>query len=381
MYTHVEIETAQTSKRPGAVCGDRVEIERTATHTTVVCCDGLGSGIKANLAATLCTSRLLELQRRGHSLREAFQALVQTMNAAREADLPFAAFAVAQIGNSGQATVLTYEMPPPLVVYRRTAALLKQHVTVLDRAIIGESTCFIEPDEGILLMSDGITQAGLGAGLPEGWGSEAVCEFVCGRIGDGLPLRNIPRAVHDQARAYWNRHAGDDCTAALALCRRGKVVNVMTGAPLSPQRDAVITKWFLAMEGTKVVCGATTAKIVARQLGQRLSVAQDATSLIAPPHYHLDGIDLVTEGAVTLNQVFNLFDEDLRRAEKNSGVTRLCTLLQEADRVNLIVGHAPNAGGDDISFRQQHVLPRPTIVPLLKKKLEEAGKLVVIEDV
>jgi len=381
MYMHVDIELVQSSKRLGNVCGDRVEVERTAAYATVLCCDGLGSGIKANIAATLCASRLLELQRRGYSLREAFQALVQTMNGARGANLPYAAFALLQVLNNGQATVLTYEMPPPVVIYRRTAALLKQHITTIDRAIIGEANCFIEPNEGILLMSDGITQAGLGAGLPEGWGPEGVCDFVCSLLSDRTPAQRIQKMVHDQARAYWRKLPGDDCTAALALCRQGHVVNIFTGAPMARTLDASVTKRFLSMEGSKVVCGATTAMIVARFLGAKLQVAQDATSLIAPPHYYLPGIDLVTEGAVTLNQVFNVFGEDLAQSSEDSGVTRLCDLLKKADRINIILGNAPNVAGNDISFRQQHVLPRTTIVTLLKERLEAAEKLVVIENV
>ncbi|MBX7257253.1 MAG: SpoIIE family protein phosphatase [Candidatus Hydrogenedentes bacterium] len=381
MYTHVDVELVQTSKRAGSVCGDRVEVERTAAYTTVLCCDGLGSGIKANIAATLCASRLLELQRRGYSLREAFQALVQTMNEARGANLPYAAFSLLQVLNNGQATALTYEMPPPIVVYRRTASLFKQHITTIDRAIIGEANCFIEPNEGILLVSDGITQAGLGTGLPEGWGAEGVCDFVCSLLSERTPARRIPKLVHDQARTYWRKLPGDDCTVALALCRQGHVVNIFTGAPLSKSMDGGVTKRFLSMDGAKVVCGATTAQIVARFLGAKLQVAQDATSLIAPPHYYLPGIDLVTEGAVTLNQVFNVFDEDLGQSDEDSGVTRLCALLREADRINIIMGNAPNVAGNDISFRQQRVLPRTTIVPLLREKLEAAGKLVVIESV
>ncbi|MDX9976249.1 MAG: hypothetical protein RBU21_24955, partial [FCB group bacterium] len=85
-----------------------------------------------------------------------------------------------------------------------------------------------------------------------------------------------------------------------------------------------------------------------------------------------------TEGAVTLNQVFNILEEDDSRYEPKSGVSNLARLLKDADRVEFLVGRAPNLAGEDIAFRQQGILPRTTIVPLLAEKLQSAGKLVIV---
>jgi len=131
----------------------------------------------------------------------------------------------------------------------------------------------------------------------------------------------------------------------------------------------------------KVVCGATTAAIVARHLGRKLDIEQDPRSLVAPPRYSIAGIDLVTEGAVTLNQVYNVLDESPERHEEDSGVADLCGLLWATDRVNLTVGVAANPANGALSFRQQGILPRATIVPLLRQKLEKAGKLVLVRHV
>lgn len=100
-YVHCEIDTHQVPKRAAAACGDVVAWDRTASATTVICADGLGSGIKANLAAQMCTARLHELLRQGRSLREAFASVAETMNRARGTDLPYAAFTVARVLNDG----------------------------------------------------------------------------------------------------------------------------------------------------------------------------------------------------------------------------------------------------------------------------------------
>jgi hypothetical protein len=135
---------------------------------------------------------------------------------------------------------------------------------------------------------------------------------------------------------------------------------------------------FLQSEGRKVVCGATTAKIVGQRLGVSLEVEQ-SESLIAPPTYRLKGVDLVTEGAVTLNQAYNILDEDPTEYEEESGVTHLCDLLHGADRVNIFLGMARNPASGDIAFRQQGILPRIKVVPLLAERLRQQGKLVVVE--
>ena len=378
-YIHVEIGTCQSSKTPGAPCGDVVTSERTPAATTLVCADGLGSGIKANIAATMCSARLLELLRQGASLRNAFAGLVKTMNAARGTELPYAVFTVLRVLNDGEATVLSYEMPGPILVGPRQAAVLPQRTLTLERSLIGEANCHLEPGEGLAVMSDGITQAGMGMGLRDGWGETGVCQYINSCLADGARGLALPHLVHSRARELWKTAKGDDCTVAMAACRWGKAVTVLTGPPADLRKDRAVVNRFLQAEGTKVVCGATTAKIVAKHLGQELQVEQNAASLVAPPRYMIDGIDLVTEGAVTLNQVYNILDEDPASFEADSGVTALYGLLQAADRVDFIVGGAQNPANSHISFSQRGILPRSSIIPLISAKLRNSGKLAVVE--
>jgi hypothetical protein len=407
-YVHVEVEVAQSSKKLEAPCGDVVACDRNAAATTLICADGIGSGIRAHIAAEMCASRLVQLLRLGHSLRKAFSSVARTMQEARDPSRPFAAFSVARILNDGMTTVLCYDAPPAVLVSRRHAAALPQTPMELDGVLVQESNCYLEPGDAVLLMSDGITQAGLGSGLTLGWQTEGVVRYVNDRLTDGLLPKEIPQAVHREAVRLWTRPkpesfrrpgksaypgsvapaapprkqtAGDDCTVMMALCRRGHIVNILTGPPAKKGDDVQVVRRFMQMEGLKFVCGGTTAELVGHALRQTVMVEQDCKSLIAPPRYEIPGVDLVTEGAVTLNQVYNLLDEDIRRLTEDSGVTELCALLQVADRVNIFVGGARNVATDDISFRQRGILNRHQIIPLIAEKLRAAGKLVVIENV
>ncbi len=378
-YIHVEIETKQVSKKPGAPCGDVVSYERTSSATTLICSDGIGSGIKAHIAAQMCVSRLLELLRQGYSLRKAFASLVHTMNEAKGTDLPYAVFTIVRILNDGVATVLSYEMPAPIFVSAKYASVLPLRSVTIENALVGEANCHVEPGEGIFVVSDGITQAGLGMGLHNGWTIEGACEYVNTCLNSGMKAKDILPLVLRQARLLWKTAAGDDCTVALASCRWGKSVTILTGPPVNPMKDSIVIRRFLTADGTKVVSGGTTSRLVAEYLGTEVKVETLPQSMLAPARYEIDGIDLVTEGAITLNQVYNILDEDPNCFDEVSGVTELQELLRDADRVNFLVGGAINPACDDISFRQRGILTRPIIIPLLAKKLQEAGKLVVIE--
>jgi hypothetical protein len=378
-YIHVEIEHCQSPKRPAAPCGDVLVWERTAGATTITCSDGIGSGIRANIAATMCVSRLMELLRRGFSPRNAFASMVRTMEGWRDPSLPYAVFTIVRILNDGQATILSYEMPPPIFVGARHAAVLTPQSLQIEGIFAGEANCYIEPGEGVIVVSDGASQAGLGHGLRHGWQIEGVCRFVNDCLIEGAELKAIPRLVHQKAREYDGTSAGDDCTAIVAACRWGKMVNVLTGPPADRSQDRSVVKQFMAMEGAKVVCGGTTSQIVADCLARPIAVEQNPDLALAPPRYMIDGIDLVTEGAVTLNQAYNILEVDPTTLEEQSGVTEMVDLLRSADRVNFMVGVAPNPASGDITFRQMGILERDKIVPLIAEKLRIAGKLVVVD--
>jgi len=145
---------------------------------------------------------------------------------------------------------------------------------------------------------------------------------------------------------------------------------------LNRDDDTATIKRFLQLPGLKIVCGGTTAKLVAKYLNVPLEMEEEPMSAIAPPRYGIKGINLVTEGAVTLNQVYNILDEDIANLHEDSGVTELRLLLGVADKLNIIVGIADNTANTDISFRQRGVLSRKVLMPLLAEKLRQDGKLV-----
>jgi hypothetical protein len=298
----------------------------------------------------------------------------------RDPTKPYAAFTAARIRNDGVATSLSYDAPAPILVGNRQATLLEAKPLQWGKALVTETQAQLEPGEGLLLMSDGITQAGIGAVHANGWGPEGVVRFINHVLLLGHQVQDLPRLVHREAQRLW-RTAGDDCTAAVAYCRSGNVVSLFTGPPADERLDEQAVRRFMELPGTKVVCGGTTADLVARWLGERLLLEEDPVSMVAPPRYEIAGVDLVTEGAVTLNQAYNLLDTDKGQFREHSGVTELCQLLRAADCIHILHGQARNTAVDEISFRQQGILLRDEIIPHLVEKLRAAGKLVTVQPI
>jgi hypothetical protein len=362
-YTHVDVHSVQSSKKPGMPCGDMLATLRTNTGTTSICADGIGSGIRAHIAAQMCVSRLTESLQQELSLRTVFQSVATTMQACRDPQKPFAAFSIARIRSDGYATVFSYDAPLPILVSRQGANVLAHRPFPLPGGLAMESTCQLDMGEGILLMSDGITQAGLGYGTTGEWTSDGVVQYINSNISSRLKLSLAPEMLHKEALARWKgemqesqrpqsersfspyspdaRHqatvrgpakvTGDDCSIMLGLCRTGQTVNLFTGPPIDRDNDIPTVKRFLHLPGLKIVCGGTTSKLVAKYLNVPLEMESEPTSTIAPPRYGIRGINLVTEGAVTLNQVYNILDEDVSKLQEDSGVTELRMLLGVAD--------------------------------------------------
>ncbi len=393
-----------------------IAVDRTNTGTTVICADGIGSGIRAHIAAQMCVSRLVESLKKDISLRKIFASVAATMQNSRDPQKPFAAFSIARIRSDGNATVFSYDAPLPILVSRQGGTVLANRPFPLPGGLAMESNCQLESDEGILLMSDGITQAGIGYGPNSEWTTDGIVRFINERIASRFKFSLIPEVIHKEAIVRWeglheksstavsarkssgntfapygpdkshqataprvHKVVGDDCSIVLALCRTGQTVNILTGPPSNRDKDTAIVKKFLQTPGLKIVCGGTTSKLVAKYLNVPLEMESEPMSVIAPPRYGIKGINLVTEGAVTLNQVYNILDEDISKLNEDSGVTELRLLLGVADRLNIIVGTAENNANEDISFRQRGVLSRKVLIPLLADKLRQEGKLVNVE--
>ena len=260
----------QAIKTGKIVCGDAHLVERTLDYTEFVLCDGIGSGVYANIAAISCASRLIELFRGGVSQGLACEMVADSMHRARQEDIPFSAFSAAKILHDGQFTVYTYEAPAPIVILDGTASVLKPHMHAAGDESIGESSGTLGVGDCLVLCSDGITQAGTGRGYTFGIGEEGVAEYINMCLQKGVPTEEIPRRITEMAGFVSSGRHEDDSTVAFVNCREALEVSVLTGPPSLKSRDRAYVERFMARPGIRVVCGSTTADILSRELKREI---------------------------------------------------------------------------------------------------------------
>jgi hypothetical protein len=367
----------QKNKKSQAICGDYCVCERTAACMIYVICDGVGSGIYANISAITCASRILELFRGGLSIRMASETVAASMHRARQEDIPFSAFSVVAILPDGRFIAYSYEMPNPVFVQNNHATALAPCFYTAGYEEIGEVSGTLHNGDSLLFFSDGVSQAGLGHGYGMGIGSDSVSDFINRNYKPGDSIFELPERILEMCKTVSAGNYEDDTTLALIHCREAKELTLLTGPPSKQSLDHSYALDFMDMPSQRVICGSTTASLVARELGLELETLDIGDSFGTPPEYCIEGIDLVAEGVVTLNQVYNIMDEPAERLSDSSVAERLCQMLREADVIHLMVGKAVNAAHEDLIFKQVGVHVRRATIQKISEKLKNIGKLVI----
>ncbi len=371
---------AQVNKGRHPVCGDFFLSDRRLDDTVFVLTDGIGSGVYANVSAIFSANRLLQLYRGGVSQLEAAEMTADSMHRAREEDMPFAAFTFVKLLSDGQFTIYSYEAPPPLLLSQNQASVLPQRFITSGYETVAECTGSLQLGDSLILCSDGVTQAGMGNGLNFGLGAEGLASYIDRHIpADG----NLQRLAQQIITMTSNLSGGgyvDDTTVAIIHCRRAKRLTVFSGPPTNRSLDSAYARRFTQVEGPAVICGSTTADIIARETGREIKMVGDALSFGAPPEYRMSGATMVTEGAIVLNQTLNIIDENPELFKDKTAPERLAQLMWDADAIFFVLGGALNEAHGDMVFKQIGVRPRRQIINLLAERLRQMGKLVSVDE-
>lgn len=375
----VDDHSFQLSKSGHHHCGDAICVTRRQDLTIAILADGIGSGIEARAAATLSAEYLLSLINEGFTSSEAMRALIRSLRSAKLHNGPWAALNAVFVSGSGAATVYSYESPQPLIITARGLESLNFRPQHWGGEVVEEVFTHLRPNEGLLFFSDGVTQAGLGRGLPRGWGETGVRSFLS-KAGIDSPahIAAIPAALAREAASFNGYRPADDISVLTLLLRKPKVLYILTGPPGKREDTGKVMAAFLAQEGLKAVCGGTTTHLLAGQMGLTPRVVPGKYG--APAHYELDGVALASEGTITLNRVNNIFDTPALASEAGFGATRLLQLLQEADEINFWVGQTLNPAHSS-SLKPAGIVTRSEAVAGLVEKLQRSGKLAVIKKI
>ena len=366
------------------LCGDKVEIVRNELGTTIVLADGLGSGVKANILATL-TSKLLSLMiANGADIEECVSSVVATLPICSVRKVAYATFTVVQIDKSGRGFIFEFDNPPLIYLRNKKKLELYRHKKVIMGKEVYYSEFQGQKDDFILFCSDGAPHAGIGKTMNLGWSINDIAQYVMDNYQNSMSAREVAALVGESCNALYMSEPGDDTTiAALKICLP-VTVNLLVGPPMNKEDDEYVANQFMKQEGLKVVCGGTTSKIIARHLKKEVKASLNYVKSDVPPIGSIEGIDLVTEGVITLGKVLDVTkkyldinDVDSKSLSQKDGASMIASLiLKKASHVNLFVGTSINSAHKDLPIDLSIKLK---IVENIKDLLESCGKIVHIE--
>lgn len=382
----LDIEYGYTSlnKAGEELCGDNVQIYSDGENTTVVLADGMGSGVKANILSMLTSKILCTMVANEISIEDCVETILETLPVCKVRGVAYATFTVVHIDKTGRGVMFEFDNPPAIYYHEgKSADFERTELTVLGKKVY-KSDLALQEGDVIVFMSDGVIHAGIGMLLNFGWQRPEVKEFLERTVTPRMTAKAVACLLAGACNDLYMDKPGDDTTVAAIKLRKSLQVSIMVGAPVNKDMDDYCVEKLMSYEGKKAVCGGTTSQIVARHLGTKVDTVLDFVDKDIPPIGHIDGIDLTTEGVITLRRLLELAEKynstsDLspKYYDKKDGASLLANLLfEQATKVNFLVGQSANIAHKGLPI---DITMKLKLVEKLAKNLRKMGKQVEIE--
>ena len=351
----VEYSWESLNKAGEELCGDSVIIRSGPDSFVAVLSDGLGSGVKASILSTLTAEIAAHMFDSGASVEEVLQTLVDTLPECSVRKMAYATFSVLMVRQGHEASLVEFDSPPLIVVRDGLLVDLPVEVREVKGRSIREARFTLKDNDCMVMISDGYEHAGLGGMYRLGWGRKNIALAVQRFLKTGVDAFKMTQALSRTCLKLYDDKPGDDSTVISMRVRPAVSVSILTGPPANKELDAFAVSRLLDSEGAKIICGGSTSQMAARILGKELEVdwippwkrTGDTPSKKkgSPPTARLEGMDLVTEGILTLGQTVELMRQartcdDL--PHDKDAATRLARYLLAADDILLLVGSAIN---------------------------------------
>ncbi|HEX8927019.1 MAG TPA: SpoIIE family protein phosphatase [Terriglobales bacterium] len=377
----VEIGTYMVPKHGQHIAGDIFLSQklREEDRTVSVLSDGLGSGVKANVLATLTATMALRYTASGcMDVMRSAETIMDTLPICSVRKISYSTFTIVDIDTAGKATVIEHGNPA-FVVVRPSGEIdierSSHHPTKWHDRVVTKSVFRAALGDRIIFFSDGVTQAGTGEmATPLGWGRDRVEEFVreCVRRRSRASARDLAREIVERALQLDHGQAKDDISCVVIYFRTPRKMLVATGPPFAAESDSELANAITRFEGRKAICGGTTAGIVGRLLD--VDVEMELNQPIdpqIPPVAKMSGVDLVTEGTLTLGEVARVLENGVPVDKmRPNAARRLLYMLMDSDDVQFMVGTRINEAHQDPNIPVELDLRR-NIVKRIASQLEQ----------
>ncbi|MDR1444466.1 MAG: serine/threonine-protein phosphatase [Treponema sp.] len=385
------------NKHGEELCGDHVEIVPLEDKLTVmVLADGLGSGVKANILSTLTAKIIATMMANSLTVEDCVETIAATLPICKVRQIAYSTFTIIRVTDTQEAEIIQYDNPCVILLrdgknvdYPKTAETIEDSYAAggfARRKTIYKTRIKLHEDDTFIAVSDGAIHAGVGRSLNLGWRREDIISFMESMYNREYTAKTLSSILLDKCNDLYGGEPGDDTTVCTVKIRRRQPVNLLIGPPSSPAEVSKMMSLFFSKEGKHIVCGGTTSALAAEFLGKPLEagIPRYADPDI-PPTAKISGVDLVTEGVVTIHRVLEYAQDyagdNGSYVQWNSGkdgaseIARI--LFEEATDINFYVGRAVNPAhqnpGLPISFSiKMHLIDE------LAACLKEMGKRIKV---
>ncbi|MDL2231244.1 SpoIIE family protein phosphatase [Porphyromonadaceae bacterium OttesenSCG-928-L07] len=375
----IEVEFFQKNKAGNIVCGDCFMSKKLKGEGRVisVLSDGLGSGIKASVLSTMTASMAINFTAMNESIITASTSIMNTLPRDMVRKISYSTFSICDIDCFGNVKIIEYEAPS-FYLYRngRFKNIPKERLAVertdLDNTFLWISEFTLEKEDRIIFFSDGVSQSGMGSpNMPFGW-ENGVQPYILGLIEakSDISAKSLAKKIVSQAEKNDGYSLKDDTSCCVIYMRKPRNLLICTGPPYEEKNDKYLSNRVKEFSGKKVLCGGTTASIVSRELETELEIDMDIIDKDLPPVSKMEGIDLITEGILTLSKVERLLSLDEKDRPKNEGPAEtLIKLLLNSDKITWLVGTRINTAHQDPNLPVELEIRR-NVVKKIKHLLE-----------
>ena len=298
------------------LCGDHIDIvEDNENSTVIVLADGLGSGVKASILSTLTSKIISTMMAAGLPIEDCVATIADTLPVCSVRGVAYSTFTIIRILNNDTAEIIQYDNPQVIVIRDdENYDYPKTEMNIGGKKIYKTSLKLRENDI-FVAMSDGCPHAGLGGKYNFGWKREEIIEFLKILAIGGYTAKNISTILVDECNNLYDNKPGDDTTACVVKIRKREPMNILFGPPSNRDDCDRMMSLFFSKEGKHIICGGTTSSIAAKYLGKPLRASLNFEQSDLPPIAELEGVDLVTEGVITMNRVLEYAKDYLDQNE------------------------------------------------------------------
>lgn len=352
MSVHIDVAWKSLNKKGEELCGDKVVTVRTADSTIAVLADGLGSGVKANILATLTSTICATMVREGASVADVVSTIVNTLPVCSVRKVAYATFSILEIKDSGEGYLAEFDNPFCIYIRDGQRMEFKCEYNEYSGKGVYETRFQALPGDIITIVSDGVIYAGVGESLNFGWTWEHVVKWLLNATALDMSAPRLAAALSDTVNDLYMKKPGDDSTVLVAEVTPHRVVNMLAGPPKEKADDERMVRDYMRSQGKKVICGGTSANIVARVLNRKIRTSLTYSDPSIPPIGFIEGVDLVTEGVLTLTRTLDILQEYcekdadsyyFHRIDEENGAAMLARLLlEDCTHLKLFIGTAIN---------------------------------------